>query len=187
MSSRVRASLGILCTLLILSLLLPPERASSQDISPVRVVNLPDVQRVTGIVTVDGIVRHGNAQRFSEIAVSPAKPTETRRLTPGGTLETDGYTSMVLALNGQFKTSLPRPGDVGAILLPDEDAVLRAFNEDGKFQFTQEIKAVAASGLSPWFASGQERLVIGFPRYRIFFYNTTDRTVGVNLYAYLTN
>jgi hypothetical protein len=187
MSSRVRTTLGIVCALLILSFLLPPGRALSQEIQRVLVTNFPDLQKVAGTVTVEGIVRHGTYQRLTEVTVSPAKPSETRRLTPGGTLDTDGYTGMVLGLNGQFKTSLPRPGEVGAILLPDEEAVLRAFNDDGKFQFAQEIKASAASGLSPYFASEPEKFIIGFPRYRIFYYNTTDRTVGVNLYVYLTN
>jgi hypothetical protein len=29
--------------------------------------------------------------------------------------------------------------------------------------------------------------MVAFPRYRVFLYNTTDKTVTVNLYAYLTN
>jgi len=187
MSSRVRTSLGILCALLILNFLLPSGRVLSQEIQRVLVTNFPDLQKVEGRVTVEGIVRHGTPRRFTEVTVSPAKPSETRRLTPGGTLDTEGYTSMVLGLSGQFKTSLPHAGDVGAILLPDEEAVLRAFNDDGRFQFTQEIKALAVAGFSPYFASKPESFTIGFPRYRIFFYNTTDRTVGVNLYVYLTN
>jgi hypothetical protein len=187
MSSRVRSSLGVFCALVILTFLLSPGRVLSEDVQSVLVTNFPALQKVEGTVTVEGIVRHGTPRRYAEITVSPAKPSETRRLTPGGTLETDGYTSMVLGLSGQFKTSLPRPGDVGAILLPDEEAVLRAFYEDGKFQFTHEFKALAESGISPYFASEQVSFTIGFPRYRIFFYNTTDRTVGVNLYVYLTN
>jgi hypothetical protein len=125
--------------------------------------------------------------RFPEMVVSPAKPAEFRRLTPGGIVDAGGFTSMILGLGGQFKSSLPRPGEVGAILLPDEDPVVRAFNEEGKFEFSLEVKALAASGLSPYFASDPEKFTVAFPRYRIYFYNTTDRTVGVNLYVYLTN
>jgi hypothetical protein len=29
--------------------------------------------------------------------------------------------------------------------------------------------------------------MLGFPRYRVRLYNTTDKTVSVNLYAYLTH
>jgi hypothetical protein len=32
----------------------------------------------------------------------------------------------------------------------------------------------------------QSKAGLGFPRYRVRLYNTTDRTVTVNLYAYLT-
>ena len=43
------------------------------------------------------------------------------------------------------------------------------------------------SAASPYFASTANRVLIGFPRYRTYFYNTSDKTVTVNLYAYLTN
>ena len=36
-------------------------------------------------------------------------------------------------------------------------------------------------------ASSKPKLTIGFPRYRIYYYNTTERPVGVDLYVYLTN
>jgi hypothetical protein len=187
MSSRLRTALWILCTLLLLALLLPPGRALSQEIQAVLVTNFPELQKVEGTVQVEGIVRHGTAKRFREIAVSPAKPTDTRRLTPGGILETDGYTSMILGLAGEFQTMVPRPGTVGAILLPDEEPIVRVFQEEGQMEFPQEIQASAASAKSGYFSSEPGKFTIGFPRYRIFFYNTTDRPVEVKLYVYLTN
>ena len=134
------------------------------------------VQSATGLLNA--------SRRLRSLRRSVPRPGDSRREEPSTPTATLPWSWRSTASS---RPPSPVPGDVGAILLPDEDAVLRAFNEDGKFQFTQEIQASAVSGLSPWFASGQEKFTIGFPRYRIFFYNTTDRTVGVNLYVYLTN
>jgi hypothetical protein len=54
-------------------------------------------------------------------------------------------------------------------------------------QFSTEINAPGVSGAAPYFASNNSRAPIAFPRYRTYFYNTSDKTVTVNLYAYLTN
>jgi hypothetical protein len=117
----------------------------------------------------------------------PSRSGRSWSLRPGGSLVTDGFTSLVLALSGQFKASDSRPGTVGVILLPDEETVLRAFEEDGRYHFPLEVRAATVAAASPFFASSQEKLTIAFPRDRVFFYNTTDRSVAVNLHAYLTN
>ena len=187
MPDKARTLLWVLSTPLLLALLLPQGRALSQEIERVLVTNFPELQKVEGRVSVEGTVRHGSARHFTEDTVTPAKPTETRRLTPGGTLDTDGFTSMVLGLGGQFKTAFPPSGTIGAILLPDEEAIVRAFNEEGKLEFAQEIKTLVTPGPARTFASDPAKLTIGFPRYRIYYYNTTERPVGVDLYVYLTN
>ena len=102
-------------------------------------------------------------------------------------LEAEGFTSVVLAMNGQSKGKPPKSGVVGAILLPDEESVLRVFEEEGKTQFPIEIRTAAFGGTSPHSASEPQRFLLGFPRYRIWLYNTSDRSVSTNLFAYLTN
>jgi len=186
MSSRVRTTLWILCSAILLALLLPPGRAISQEIQRVLVTNIPEVQRILGTVSVEGPVRHGRLQSFPEIVVPPVEPTSTRRLIPGGTLAADGFTSVVLSLGGQFKLRDFEPGTVGAILIPEEDPILRAFEENGKILFPLEISSTAGSPLDPYFASSQEAR-LGFPRYRVFLYNTSDRAATVILFAYLRN
>jgi hypothetical protein len=64
---------------------------------------------------------------------------------------------------------------------------VRAFEEKGLMHFATEVNAAGVSGASSWFASSSTRYPIAFPRYRTYFYNTSDKTVMVNLYAYLTN
>ena len=43
------------------------------------------------------------------------------------------------------------------------------------------------SGGTPYFASDQPKYVIAFQAYKVLLFNSTDKTVTVSLYAYLTN
>ncbi|MGH9798236.1 MAG: hypothetical protein ACRD5D_08800 [Candidatus Polarisedimenticolia bacterium] len=149
------------------------------------VTNFPAVQQVGGTVGVDGPVRHARMDRRAEILVPPVGPQETTRLIPAGTLATDGFTAVVLSLSGQTKGRALKPGRIGAILIPDEEPIERAFDEEGQTQFPIEISA-ATTGRSH-FASTPERSMVAFPRYRVLLFNTTDRTATVHLFAYLTN
>ena len=189
MPSRARTAFWTFCALLllILILLLPPGRSLAEEVQRVLVTNFPDLQRITGTVSVEGTIRHAVAQPFKEIIVTPASPSQIQRFTQGGTLVTDGFTSVVLGLSGQFRTNISRPGTIGVILLPEEEPILRAFEEDGKLFFPLEVKVATVAGPSPFFASSQEKLTIAFPRYRIFYYNTSEHGVSVNLHVYLTN
>ena len=42
------------------------------------------------------------------------------------------------------------------------------------------------NGSNYYFSTSFPNLIIGFPRYRVFVYNTTDRIATVNVFAYLT-
>lgn len=167
--------------------LLPAGAVLPQEIQRVLVTNFPRTQEVAGTVSVEGPVRHASLQRIKEVLVPPVGPRETTRLIDGGAVAADGFTAVVLSLNGQAKGRILRPGPVGAILIPDEDSVLRAFEEEGQTQFPLEVSAPVESGDPRSFASTQARFVVGFPRYRVRLYNATDKTVTVSLYAYLTN
>jgi hypothetical protein len=160
---------------------------SADEIQRVFVTNFPRVQQVAGSVSIEGTIRHGVFHRFKEIVVPPVNPSDVSHLIPGGTLEADGFTSMVLALNGQSKGRMLKSGSVGAILLPDEESVLRVYEEEGKAQFPIEIRTAVFTMSSPSSASSPQQFQVGFPRYRIWLYNTSDSAVSTNLFAYLTN
>ena len=53
--------------------------------------------------------------------------------------------------------------------------------------FALEATATGVTGDTPYFASAQPRYSVAFPRYKILLYNTTDKTVTLDVYAYLTN
>lgn len=159
---------------------------AARELLDVSVVNFPDPQRIKGAVTIDGPIRHGNLVRFTDIIVPPVKPTDTTRLISAGTIETDGYTHAVLSLSGLTKGDVLRGGSVGVYMIPEEELVLRTFHEAGQVQFPLEVQAGNVTSASPYFSSKTEYQTVGFPRYRVLLWNTSDKTVTVNLYAYLT-
>lgn len=165
----------------------PPGTAIAQEVRSVLVTNFPKVFNVNGTVTIEGPVKHAKFSALRDVTVSPVNPKDSLRLIQGGIVEGDGFTNMVLGLQGQIKGEVFRPGTVGVFLLPDEESIVRAFEEKGLMQFATEVTVPGVSAASPYFASTALRVPIGFPRYRTYFYNTSDKTVTVNLYAYLTN
>ena len=161
--------------------------AGDRETMDVQVLNFPDLQKVTGNVTVDGAIRHAEIVRFPDVIVPPVAPTDTTRLIQGGTLTTDGFTGVILSLSGLVKGDVVKAGAVGAFLIPDEEPIQRAFNETGQMQFPLEVEAPHVSGPAAYFASTQTQATVAFPRYRVLLYNTSDKTVTVNLFGYLTN
>jgi len=164
-----------------------PVKGQEAEIQRVLVTNFPERQQVAGTVSVEGPVRHSTLQRVKEVLVPPVEPKEIGRLIDGGILTMDGFTSAVLSLNGQAKGKILRSGTVGAILIPEEETVIRAFEEEGLAQFPLEVSASLSTGASRSFASTPVRLTVAFPRYRVRLYNTSDKSVTVGLFAYLTN
>jgi DNA-binding beta-propeller fold protein YncE len=169
------------------ALFLPAGVAVSQEVQRVFVTNFPSVFPVEGNVSVKGPIRQAVLVPIKEVTVPPVTLKDSARWVDGGFVSPDGFSSMVLSLSGQIKGEVLKAGTVGAVLLPDEEPVIRAFEERGDLQFALEVTAAGVSAASPYFASSQPRYQVGFPRYRIYFYNTADKAVTVNLFAYLTN
>lgn len=186
MSRRTRLALLIVSAAATIALI-PVGTTISEELQRVFVTNFPALQQVEGSVSVKGPIRQATLAVLKEIIVSPVGPKDTQRLIQGGSIQTDGFTNLVLSISGQVKGEIYRAGSVGALLLPDEEPIMKAFEDKGLMQFSLEVAAAGVSGASPYFASNQPRYALGFPRYRVFFYNTSDKTVTVNLYAYLTN
>jgi hypothetical protein len=186
MKKSILVAAGIIAAA-VLFIVSPAGPALSQDVMSVVVTNFPKVWNVSGNVGIDGPISHSKYVALREVVVPPVKPTDTIRMVQGGVVTSDGFTAMVLGLQGQIKGDVYRPGTVGVFLLPDEDAVVHAFEEKGVMHFTTELSAAGVSAGSPYFASTNTRAQVAFPRYRTYFYNTSDKTVTVNLYAYLTN
>jgi hypothetical protein len=182
----VIAVLALGAAALVLSLL-PTGEVASQSVRQVFVTNFPDIQRIAGEVVVEGPVRLSKSLRIENLTVPPVERDETTRLVDAGVLEMEGFPEVVLSLHGVVKGHVGRPGAVGAILLPDEVTIQEAFREQAVMHFYLETAAEGVSSKTPYFASRQPRYTVAFPRYRVLMYNTTDKTVSANLFAYLTN
>lgn len=167
-------------------LFLPAGQAVSQTVREVFVTNFPAVQRVAGEVGVRGPVKLAASVKIEEITVPPIERDETTRFVDAGVIDTEGFPAVVLSLHGVVKGHVGRTGTIGAILLPDEPSIREAFDEQSVMHFYLETSAGGVNAKTPYFASEQHRYGLAFPRYRVFLYNTTDKTVSVNLFAYLT-
>lgn len=175
-----------------------PVQAQSPDKpQPVYVVNQPQTVTVQGQVTlagpiegevsVRGPIPQGKAVVFHDVVVSPVEKSEVTRLVHAGTLATEGFVNMVVSLAGVQRATPTRSGEVGVILLPAEELPRRALEEVGQWLFAIQTHATSAAQTGPYFASEPLRATVAFPRYRVFLYNSSDRTVTVTVYAYLTN
>ena len=189
MKKRIAAAVAVLAVLCVV--LLAQDQGSGfvpgGAVLDVLVTNLPQVQTVEGTVNVPGPIRQGVMHRFEEVVVTPVPRSNTLGFIEEGTLETDGFNYVVLSIQGEIKDVAFRPGTVGAILLPDEDEVMRVFREGGQIPFPLEVRVPVNNTGASFFFSETLVLPVGFPSYRVFFYNGTDRAAEVTLYVYLRN
>jgi hypothetical protein len=183
----LRRSVLAVLVLALLLLLLPSGQLLSQAVREVFVTNFPKLQTVRGAVAIDGPVELARMVRLEEITLPPIGREETTRLLEAGTIEAEGFPSLVLSLQGVVKGHVGRVGTVGVILIPDESRIQEAFDEHGMMHFYMEARAQGVSADTPYFASEQPSYTVAFPRYKVLLYNTTDKAVTVDVFAYLTN
>jgi hypothetical protein len=162
-------------------------RRESGEVVPVSVTNFPDPVQVEGKVAIDGPIRTTSLATIADVVVPPVQRDDSNHLVDAGSVMTDGFATVVLSLTGEIKGQPGRSGEVGAVLIPDEERVLRAFSERGQLLMPLEVKAEPSAAGSPYFAAETRRSTVAYPRYRVFLYNGGDRSVSVSLHAYLTD
>ncbi|MFQ5526157.1 MAG: hypothetical protein ACE5GX_07830 [Thermoanaerobaculia bacterium] len=173
---------------IIMALAALPTAISGQEAELVEVVNLPEVQTIAGTVEVEGPVVQTRLVSLSEAIVPPVQPAETTALVDLGTLDVFGFSEVVLSLAGEVKSDFFAAGVVGALLVPDQPLASKAFAEARQLLFPLRLEAAAdANEIGPYFSSQSPPIRVGFPRYRVYLFNTTDRAAAVTLYAYLGN
>ena len=168
------------------AILLGAPEAIPQEVRQVFVTNFPAVQPIDGTVTVEQPVPLAAQRSARQVVVPPVDRSQTTRLVSAGVLRAGGFPSVVLSLYGETKGQVGRAGAVGAILIPDEPGAVTALDEQGLTHFALETVAPEVTASTPMFASNQTRYTVGFGSYRILLFNETDRTVTVDLVAYLT-
>ncbi|GAB6082777.1 hypothetical protein JCM30471_16910 [Desulfuromonas carbonis] len=139
--------LKFILSLLFLVVCSHPSVASDQ-VQDVRVVNLPETQNVDGSVGIKGLIKHSFLDRREQILVPTVQRDNTDNLIYAGTIQADGFTSIVLSLQGEVQGETFSSGKVGALLIPNEKPILRAFRNDKKILFPMEVTADVVSGVS---------------------------------------
>lgn len=156
------------------------------DAQPVIVTNFPETQKVSGIVSLE---RPAPTTRLvtTKALVAPGGPSDVDDLTDAGSVDCSGFAYVTLSLAVTVQGSIAGPGKVGAILVPDQSDILAALRSAGVVQFPISLEAPVAPSTSGVHQSSSLTTRLAFPRYRVFFYNTTPRTSEATLYAYLGN
>ena len=120
------------------------------------------------------------------IVVNPIERSQIQSLVDAGTIDTEGYSDLVLNMAGMPSASVQKGGVVGAILIPDIPPFDEAFRKWGILPAIIELTAEIKTGEMNFIAK-QKRFDVGFPRYRLLFYNTTDSNMTIAFFAYRTH
>jgi len=162
-------------------------RSQGGALQQVFVTNFPKTQQIEGVVEIDGPVRLSEMIAVRDITVPPVKQSDSTRWIDAGLIHLGGFPKVVLSLHGVVKGTVQRPGAIGAVLIPNEQTIQEAFAEQGEVHFAMEVTAAGVTSAIPYFASNQPVHTVAFEDYRIWLYNSTDKTVSASLFAYLTN
>jgi hypothetical protein len=161
--------------------------AQSSQTLDVHIRNFPETQQVRGSVSIEGTTSHSKYLKREGIVVPPSRRNELSELTFAGIVETDGFTSISLNVLGEVKSGSFSSGQIGVLLIPDEEPVLRSLREAKRVSFPLEAVANLKSGDLAYFDSEQTQQKVAFPRYKMFLYNTVNKSVEANVYLYLAN
>jgi hypothetical protein len=168
-------------------LMLGASVAHGAEVTPVVVTNFPDVQKIDGAVSIAGPLVSGSLQRVDDVVVSPVNRRAATRMDPQGTVDTDGYTSLVVSLVGEVQGSVDRDGVLGVVLVPDDQVINRALRQDSVVLFPLEVAVEIPLGTPGWINAESKSFQIAFPSYQVYLYNTSDKSVATTVYVYLTN
>lgn len=157
------------------------------EVVPVNVTNFPTVFKVDGAVSIRGPIQDTSLQSLGDVIVPPVRRDDTAHYVEAGSVTTDGFSFAVVSLLGELKGQPQRTGDIGVILIPEEDRVTRALAEKGQLLLAEEAKVTPAIGGSAYFAAKPVRFAIAYPNYRVYLYNAGDKAAAVTVHVYLTD
>ncbi len=150
----------------------------------VQVKNFPETQQIKGSVSVEGTTK---SIAKEGLVVTTSQRAELSEMVYAGTIETDGFTSLLISLQGEMRSDVFSSGTIGVLLVPDQGSILRILRDAKRVQFPIECKAQTKSGDSIYFESEQVQQRIAFSRYKIYLYNTANKQAEANVYLYLSN
>lgn len=119
------------------------------------------------------------------VGVTPVDRSQTTQLVDGGEIDTDGFAGVVINLTGQPEGTISRAGVVGAVLVPAVAPYDFALRTLGVLPAIIEVQFPVQEG-NTFFMSKQVKFDVGFPRYRVLFYNSSDAAIRISFFAYRT-
>jgi hypothetical protein len=174
--------LAILCLVLLAGAWRSSPATQSVDgINRVYVTNFPDPMHVDGEVSLKQAFI-----RTDETLVAPARLDEPTQMVRAGTLETQGFRTVVVGLSGEVKGQLASPGRVGAILIPNQETAIQAFEQRGQLIFPLQTTTPDLAAGTQYFGSEITEFTVAFPSYRIYLFNSTEEIVSAEFFAYLS-
>lgn len=150
----------------------------------VNIKNFPETQQIKGSVSVEGTTKSITKEG---LIVPTSQRAELSEMVYAGTIETDGFTSLLISLQGEMRNDVFSSGTIGVLLVPDQGSILRILRDAKRVQFPIECKAQTKSGDSIYFESEQVQQRIAFSRYKMYLYNTANKQAEANVYLYLSN
>ena len=122
-------------------------------------------------------------RKMENVEVGTFTSMEVMDLSPKYLLDTDGYTKARVSLFGFPKAKDFADCQVGFVLLPNEDAIWKAWQVDRVMILAKELKTEVTD--TTMYFQGQIEIDIHFPSYMVGFFNTCATNVEVNMYSYL--
>ncbi|OGW44166.1 MAG: hypothetical protein A2X57_10305 [Nitrospirae bacterium GWD2_57_8] len=145
----------------------------------VQVSNFPATQQVKGSISLEGTTKF---IAKDSVVVPPAQRAAVTEMVEAGIIEMDGYTSLVISLQGEMRSNVFSSGTIGVLLVPYERSILRILRDAQRAIYPIESTASTKSGDSIYFESVQAHQRIAFSRYKMYLYNTTNKQAEVNVY-----
>ena len=122
-------------------------------------------------------------RKIENVEVGTFTSMEVIDLSPKYLLDTDGYTKANVSLFGFPKAKDFADCQVGFVLLPNEEAIWKAWQVDRAMILSKELNTKVTDKTK--YFQGQIEIDIHFPSYMVGFFNTCATNVEVNMYSYL--
>ncbi len=180
----LRRSLVVAAGLSLMAVLAPVRPGWAERPSEVVVSNFPQVQAVSGRVAISEPVPQTRLETRKGLVPTVA-PSDSDHWTEAGSIDCTGFTYVTLSLGGGLKGA-GQAGTVGVVLVPDVPDVQEALRSYGVLQFPLRVEATVPAIPSGLFSSESKTFRLAFPRYRVFFYNTVQKSAEPTVYALLS-
>lgn len=169
--------------LIVLASIWPSRELLSQQVRDVFVRNFPERQEIFGRVSVGEAIPSTKAFERTR-TVSPVRREETVHLIDGGVVDVERFSTATVTVYGWIKSGTFEAGQVGIMLLPEEEVFSRALEESGQLLMPIEVMAEVDPRSAGYFV-GQSTFPLGFERYRVLFYNSSTKPAEATVKVYL--